>query len=126
MNRRNFTLLTAAGVTAAALPSCFYLRAPEYNSIAADPEILSMIWDEGTILAVGKAYLKENPDENNERNLVNLLTRNISVDADKIQELLQQRIVQDFKQGKMVMVKGWLLSVTEARQCALFSILTPQ
>lgn len=124
MKRRNFALLTAAGITAVTLPSWVYPRIPDYNPIVADPEMLSLIWDEDTILAVGKAYQKNNPYENNEHNLVKLLTRNISADADKTPKLLQQRIVQDYKQGKMVMVEGWLLSVTEARQCALFSILS--
>lgn len=124
MKRRNFFLLTAAGITAATLPSCVSLRAPEHSSILADPEILSSIWDEDTISTVGKAYLTDRPDENNERALEKLLTGSLSADANQIPELLQQRIVQDYKQGKMVVVEGWLLSVTEARQCALFSILT--
>ena len=30
----------------------------------------------------------------------------------------------DFEHGRTVVVDGWILSVTEARQCALFSLLT--
>jgi hypothetical protein len=29
----------------------------------------------------------------------------------------------DFAEGRTVVVHGWVLSVTEARQCALFSLL---
>jgi hypothetical protein len=29
----------------------------------------------------------------------------------------------DFAHGRTVIVDGWILSVTEARQCALFSLL---
>ena len=126
MKRRSFTLLTAAGITAATLPSWVYPRTHDYSSIAANPGKLSLIWDEDTIIAAGKAYLKDNPDENNARGLVKLLTGDISADADKIPEHIRQQTVQDFKQGKIVIVEGWLLSVTEARQCALFSILTHQ
>jgi hypothetical protein len=35
---------------------------------------------------------------------------------------LDQQIKNDFITGNMVMVDGWILSVTEARQCALFSL----
>ena len=30
---------------------------------------------------------------------------------------------RDFETGRTVLVNGWVLSVTEARQCALFSLL---
>jgi hypothetical protein len=29
----------------------------------------------------------------------------------------------DFEEGRTVVVNGWILSVTEARQCAIFSLL---
>ena len=30
---------------------------------------------------------------------------------------------RDFETGRTVLVNGWILSVNEARQCALFSLL---
>ena len=30
----------------------------------------------------------------------------------------------DFARGRTVVIQGWVLSVTEARQCALFSLLS--
>jgi len=35
------------------------------------------------------------------------------------------QIRDDFGAGRTVVVDGWLLSVTEARQCALYSTLEP-
>jgi hypothetical protein len=32
-------------------------------------------------------------------------------------------VARDFADGHTVLVDGWVLSVTEARQCALFSLL---
>ncbi len=37
-------------------------------------------------------------------------------------EMLKNEIKQDFETGKIVIVKGWVLSITEARQCALYSL----
>ena len=36
-----------------------------------------------------------------------------------IQNLMIRKIDRDFETGNIVIVKGWVLSVTEARQCAL-------
>jgi hypothetical protein len=35
---------------------------------------------------------------------------------------LEQRVRDDFAAGRTVLVDGWVLSATEARQCALFSL----
>jgi hypothetical protein len=37
--------------------------------------------------------------------------------------MLENKVENDFKTGKIAVIKGWVLSLTEARQCALFSIL---
>jgi len=36
---------------------------------------------------------------------------------------IDQKIKEDFEKGDVVTVKGWILSVTEARQCALFALV---
>jgi hypothetical protein len=33
-------------------------------------------------------------------------------------------IHDDFEKGRTVVLNGWILSLTEARQCALFSLVT--
>jgi hypothetical protein len=35
---------------------------------------------------------------------------------------MEQQVRDDFAAGRTVLVEGWVLSVTEARQCALFSL----
>ena len=42
--------------------------------------------------------------------------------SEAISELLEQKIQQEFKDGRIVIEDGWVLSETEARQCALFSM----
>jgi hypothetical protein len=35
----------------------------------------------------------------------------------------EEHVRADFAAGRVVVVRGWILSVTEARECALFSLL---
>jgi hypothetical protein len=37
---------------------------------------------------------------------------------------IEQRVRDDFAAGRTVVVDGWVLAATEARQCALFSIIS--
>jgi hypothetical protein len=43
--------------------------------------------------------------------------------ARSFQTRVDRRVQADFDQGRTVMLRGWILSQTEARQCALFSLL---
>jgi F420-0:gamma-glutamyl ligase len=42
--------------------------------------------------------------------------------GDALAAALAQRVQQDFVDGHVVHVDGWVLSLTEARQCALHSL----
>jgi hypothetical protein len=37
---------------------------------------------------------------------------------------IDRQVTDDFAAGRTAVVDGWVLSVTEARQCALFSLLS--
>jgi hypothetical protein len=45
-----------------------------------------------------------------------------STDSNLVNSVLEKKVRQDFQENKTVVVDGWILSVTEARQCALFSL----
>jgi hypothetical protein len=48
------------------------------------------------------------------------------INPNKTQELIYQidhKIKQDFEAGRTVVIKGWVLSQTEALQCALFHLI---
>jgi hypothetical protein len=81
--------------------------------------------DTKTINETGLAYRKLFPAENNQTILNQLLLgNNTPSDKKLLQKQLDAQVDQDFKTGKTVTAKGWILSVTEARQCALYSILS--
>ena len=123
MKRRNFIILTGLGISAIAVPTWYYkYRDLEYDQLLTEPELLSYIWDGNTISKIGENYREQFPDENSERQLVGLLSNINSSGTNAWVESLRQEITEDYKTGKTVLVEGWILSRTEARQCALFSL----
>ena len=125
MERRNFILLSAAGIAVVG-GSYWYLNYynQEYNSPIVEPDSLSYIWDRETIINMGTNYRKQIPVEDNETSLVKLLSTDTNEDSSAI-VALKKEIKNDFEKGNTIMIDGWILSVTEARQCALFSIIQP-
>ncbi|NNE75521.1 MAG: hypothetical protein HKN31_00430 [Pricia sp.] len=123
MKRAKFIYILTAGTAVVALPAWYYY----HNEMADDkdlakPQLLSTIWDSETIALIGKAYLNENPDENDAQKLISLLSDHISKENVGISASLINKIRNDYKTGEIVTIEGWDLSITEARQCALFAL----
>ena len=78
---------------------------------------------------LGQAYIKLKPHESQGHSLNELLrdasdkTVLESRDMAAVETQIEKRIKRDFDQKNIIVLKGWVLSVTEARQCAFFSIL---
>ncbi len=123
MKRRTFAAYAGLGVAAISLPIGYYqLRIPDYDSAIKDPELVSQIWDTDSINQIGQFYREMFSDEDSERRLVSLLLENLPEGSPDAAAGVRQSIMQDFENGHIVMLDGWLLSRTEARQCALFSL----
>jgi hypothetical protein len=126
MKRRHFIQLSAFAAAAISLPLLHSCNASATEQAIAQPVFLSRLFDENMIKDVGKTYLKMSA-EKDEKKLVQLLANNNTIanstDEKAIHQYLDEKIKQDFKAGNTVLVKGWVLAVTEARQCALFSLL---
>ena len=118
MERRKFFLIAASGATILAIPSWYYFaqKNKKKDALFNRPQQLQHIWDKETILEVGKLYLDQNPKESKEQTLLNLVSKSISPKKTDLNEVIKK----DYKVGRMVMVDGWFLSATEARQCALY------
>jgi hypothetical protein len=129
MERRKFILLTAFGGTATAFAGLqCSSRETSYYNILDKPGPLSYICDKHTIREIGLAYQAQRPEENGSRKLADLLLTDSSgrpvfssADNQFIQTLINKKIEQDFEKGNVIVVKGWILAITEARQCALFA-----
>jgi len=123
MNRRNFIFLTSAGVAALAIPTLVYtLHENPVNPLLFQPQSLAKIWDTDTMNTIGLNYMLKVPKESRERTLVKRIMGKSKSEAVNLSTTLEKQISNDFTAGNTVMVDGWILSVTEARQCALFSL----
>jgi hypothetical protein len=91
---------------------------------AALPMLFSHLADKDMIRETGQAYRKLFPKEDDQSVLTKLLIgEQASKNGADIQNMLDKCVLDDFKTDKIVTPAGWILSVTEARQCALYSIL---
>jgi hypothetical protein len=92
------------------------------------PLILSNILDEEWLRIVGNSYRVMRPDENSKEKLLNAITSEMQTNHDKTYDISNQvleieKIVEmDFKYERHILIRGWVLSETEARQCALLSL----
>lgn len=71
----------------------------------------------------GLAYIKQAPAEDSKNKLATLLEDNAvtaATDAKTVHEVYDKKTRDDFNALKTVVVNGWVLAVTEARQCALY------
>ena len=80
--------------------------------------------------AIGVEYLKTHTAETDEHVLVALISAKvfendaiaIGATEPEVKQLLHQSIRRDFESDQIVQVQGWILSVTEARLCALTTL----
>ena len=86
-----------------------------------------LLADRESAAAVGRAYLDAVPGEADSRVLVRRVAatlgqRGRTVADDELRLLLALRIDRDFAEERVVTVRGWVLSVTESRLCALCAL----
>ena len=129
MQRRRFVRIAAFGTaaTVAGLAAC----GPDGDAAAvadlralARPDLLDVL-GEPEVRAIGARYRQMVPGENDAAALRAaihgrhpLLVRIFGAPRVAPEELVRR----DFAEGHTIEVDGWLISVTEARQCALYSL----
>jgi len=124
IDRRRFLKLSALGAIACVSESgCS--SATDRDTAAVDrPQLLAMLGPD-RVRQLGTHYRAATPSENNAAALRGAVSHGHHL---RIPLLgigsLDDEVRDDFAAGRTVLVDGWVLSVTEARQAALFS-LTP-
>ena len=144
MSRRKFLLLIGGvGGALLATPGLTWLA-----SIWQDQEntlhsrLIALFHHQPSARAIGSTYLQRYPQEAN----IRVLLKHVVADASgnfpgsssnglsrrhdrmnkardrELMDLLQRRIRQDFSEEKVVKLRGWILSATEARLCALAAL----
>jgi hypothetical protein len=125
MKRKTFIYLTVAAATALGVPiaGCRHYSDALINTLG-QPDFLGHVCDAKTIGDIGSVYRTTFPEESQRTHLIRLLLKDIprGQDDPRLPQLLESRVGQDFATNDIVTIKGWILSRTEARQCAIFSL----
>lgn len=130
MKRRKFLWIGSAVVLAvASVPAYrYYKRKSKFYNPLVTPNELSRFCDEGIIRDIGISYRNMTSAENEKKKLTDLLLADDDGkltgewDNEAVFELIDKKVRKDFKEDKLQVIKGWVISTTEARQCALFSL----
>ena len=80
---------------------------------------------------VGRAYLAHEPSAGSVKRLTGFLRQRLGAYPStapgrrRLRARFATECAKDFETGYVVMVRGWMLSRTEARACALVALTTP-
>lgn len=115
-------LAGTAGI-ALAIPLIRKCSTSNSNEIISNPSTLNILLEEENIKSIGYQYIMQNPEENN----YETLDRTLQGDADfsKMNDaeknfIILQKIKDDFESDRLVIIEGLIISITEARQCAMY------
>ena len=125
LDRRRFVQLTAAGMAASLTDSACTRDSTEDARALATPRLLEMLGAERA-REIGARYRAAVPNENSSAALRAAISdsRHRTFALPWVgSESVEQQVREDFAAARTVIVDGWVLSVTEARQCALFSFI---
>ena len=122
LDRRRFLQLTAAGVVASLSNSACARDTGENSQALAQPALVEMLGAERA-RQIGMQYRAAVPGENTAAALRAAISSSQHKTFPWIGgRSIEQQIRDDFAAGRTVVVSGWVLSETEARQCALYSL----
>jgi hypothetical protein len=123
LDRRRFLQLTATGMVVSVTSSACTGDSGEDVRALARPELLSMLGTE-RVRELGLHYRAAVPKENTVPALRAAIAdgRRRGLRFPWTRPSMEQQVRDDFAAGRTVLVEGWVLSATEARQCALFSL----
>lgn len=132
INRRSF-IISAISLSALSpiQPQHKWTAPFEQNERSSfGPRLTKLLGHKESAKIIGIEYLKIAPHEADKQILVDLLYTGFTqanvtpVDADttKLSQLLELRMRLDFEEEKIVKLRGWIVSLTEARLCALASL----
>ena len=131
MKRREFIGIAAAGAAGMVVPGVARDGASAHFDFAP-PGLLAFL-PEDVVRELGRRYLETVPAENDAMVLRKELSIGASTEpagwnvashlgAKPPHTSLAILVQRDFATGRTVILNGWILSLTEARQCALFSL----
>jgi hypothetical protein len=124
IDRRRFLQLIA-GVAAVTLTTACDAGPSSESGALARPELLHALGAE-RVRDLGRRYREMTASERDAASLEDAIRRSLPLGARlsaNTSAHVARLVHDDFEAGRTVVVSGWILSATEARQCALFSLL---
>lgn len=121
LDRRRFLKITAAGMVVSLSSEACARDSPEHTRELAQPALLEMLGPE-RVREIGAKYRAAFPNENTSAALRAAISDSRYEFAWLWRQSVERQIRDDFAAGRTVLVNGWVLSETEARQCALYSL----
>jgi hypothetical protein len=118
---------STAALVAGSMAAGWSLRGATVPTLAV--RLIALVPSRESAAAIGREYLRAAPDEAVTESLVRSLVQRSAglaspeniTDAE-LRALLDASCRLDFAEGDIVRVRGWLLSRTEARTCALAAL----
>lgn len=124
MKRKSFLVLSGVGFLALSVGGYFGLRSyRNRRGILYRPESLSAFCDDTSLCAMGKEYLQIHPEEKDVKTLMGLMGASFYAQEATIRARLRDNIKYDFESDRALVLDGWVVSRTEGRQCALFTLM---
>jgi len=124
MKRRSFVKYTSLATITVLVPvtSCNSISKKD-TALSLPVDLLNIMSEDG-VAELGNNYLHNFPLEANADILKSLIVQNKNIPSKKlIDQKVQFEIKDDFIKGDTLILNGWVLSITEARQCALYSLI---
>jgi hypothetical protein len=122
MNRRRW-LVRVVGVVAGLSATTWIVASSRDEGDLARPTVLGMFGEELT-REIGRAYRSVNAREDDADVLTAAIERSLGHASHwrRMRSRLDEAVRAEFASQRTVIVEGWVLAVTEARQCALLSL----
>jgi hypothetical protein len=122
LDRRRFLQLAATGMVVGLTTSACARDTTEDARGLGKPALLEMLGPERA-REIGTQYRAAVPSENTAATLRDAISSSRHRQFPWIErQSIEEQIRDDFAAGRTVVVNGWVLSETEARQCALYSL----
>jgi hypothetical protein len=133
VSRREFLMLAAAAAASllvrSQLPGVMALRSGQQALLPT--QLAALLRHQASAKVIGREYLSKYGQEADARVLLDHIAASLAVSdvgrfaatGQGLRELLDRTVREDFAVDRVVMLRGWVLSVTEARLCALAALL---
>lgn len=122
MKRRKFLRTSIAGLTIAGI-TYYYLNgfSKSFGTSIYFPQFLPQIMGSNTIEEIGLDYLEQNLNNASSSEIKRKLIQSGVDNSTSINEL-NDLILQEYSNGNISSVRGWVLSKIELLQCSLYVV----